>query len=89
MRSASSNRVAECSTCGGRRGAPSRNSGERLALEMKEGVLNAEALLAGYCELLYKRFGTYEEVARRTKLDRRTVKKYVLMVIGEEQKGGA
>ena len=31
-----------------------------------------------YCALLYRRHGTYEEVARRTKLDRRTVKKYVL-----------
>lgn len=36
-----------------------------------------EQLLAGYCSLLYKRYGTYEEVRRRTELDRRTVKKYV------------
>jgi hypothetical protein len=34
-------------------------------------------LLAGYCQLLYERVGTYEAVARRTHLDRRTVKKYV------------
>jgi two-component system, NtrC family, response regulator HydG len=64
---------------GVQRGASSRNAGERLALEMKEGSLNAEALLSGYCELLYERFGTYEEVSRRTQLDRRTVKKYVQM----------
>jgi DNA-binding NtrC family response regulator len=52
---------------------------ERLAQGMQEGLLNAEALLAGYCALLYQRFGTYEEVSRRTQLDRRTVKKYVQM----------
>ena len=39
-----------------------------------EGTLNAETLLSGYCELLYERHGTYEEVARRTNLDRRTAK---------------
>jgi DNA-binding NtrC family response regulator len=42
------------------------------------GALNAEQLLAAYCALLYERHGTYEEVARRTKLDRRTAKSYVL-----------
>jgi two-component system, NtrC family, response regulator HydG len=50
---------------------------ERLASGMKDGLFNAESLLAGYCALLYRRFGTYEEVSRRTQLDRRTVKKYV------------
>ena len=40
--------------------------------------MNAQELLHAYCALLYQRFGTYEEVARRVKLDRRTVKKYVL-----------
>jgi hypothetical protein len=38
---------------------------------------DANALLSRYCNLLYNRFGTYEEVARRMKLDRRTVKKYI------------
>ena len=52
---------------------------ERLAQGMQEGLFNAEALLAGYCALLYQRFGSYEEVSRRTQLDRRTVKKYVQM----------
>jgi DNA-binding CsgD family transcriptional regulator len=33
--------------------------------------------MSGYCALLYRRHGTYEEVARRTGLDRRTVKKYL------------
>ena len=41
------------------------------------GTLDAEALISGYCTLLYQRHGTFEEVSRRTKLDRRTVKKYV------------
>jgi hypothetical protein len=39
--------------------------------------LNADALLGGYCALLYEQSGNYETVARLTKLDRRTVKKYL------------
>jgi DNA-binding NtrC family response regulator len=39
---------------------------------------DADGLLADYCTLLYRSFGSYEEVARRLKLDRRTVKKYIL-----------
>jgi two-component system, NtrC family, response regulator HydG len=54
-----------------------QDGADRLALGIKEGILNAEGLLAGYCTLLYERFGTYEEVSRRTELDRRTVKKYL------------
>lgn len=50
---------------------------DRLAKEVKEGTLSAESLLTGYCTLLYKSLGSYEEVSRRTQLDRRTVKKYV------------
>jgi MoxR-like ATPase len=44
---------------------------------IESGTLDAEALLSGYCTLLHQRHGTFEEVSRRTKLDRRTVKKYV------------
>jgi hypothetical protein len=44
---------------------------------IENGTLDAEALLSGYCTLLHQRHGTFEEVSRRTKLDRRTVKKYV------------
>jgi DNA-binding NtrC family response regulator len=50
----------------------------RLQAGIDEGSLDAETLLAGYCELLYQRYGTYEEVARRTNLDRRTAKANIL-----------
>jgi transcriptional regulator with PAS, ATPase and Fis domain len=45
--------------------------------KLQEGSLEARELLSSYCNFLYQRFGNYEEVARRTKLDRRTVKKYI------------
>jgi len=43
-----------------------------------DGALDAQQLLARYCEMLYRQTGTYEEVARRTGLDRRTVRKYII-----------
>lgn len=60
-------------------------AGQRQDLDLKaalqsgieSGTLDAEALLSSYCTLLHQRHGTFEEVSRRTKLDRRTVKKYV------------
>ena len=42
-----------------------------------KGILTVTELLNQYCHILYKRYGTYEEVARRAKLDPRTVKKYL------------
>jgi transcriptional regulator of acetoin/glycerol metabolism len=52
-----------------------------LCAQLQEGIQNgsieAQQLLAGYCYLLYQRHGTYEAVARRAGLDRRTVKRYV------------
>jgi hypothetical protein len=48
-----------------------------LANGIANGGLDAHDLLAGYCTLLYRRFGTFEDVARRLNLDRRTVKKYI------------
>ena len=50
---------------------------EQLMADIDSGTMDAQALLADYCTLLYQRHGTYEEVARRTRLDRRTVKKYI------------
>lgn len=45
---------------------------------IEAGSYNAQDLMADYARLLYNRSGTYEEVARKTGLDRRTVKKYIL-----------
>jgi hypothetical protein len=39
--------------------------------------MDAQMLLSHYCALQYERYGSYEEVARRTALDRRTAKKYI------------
>ncbi len=44
---------------------------------VETGDIDAHTLMSGYCRLLYQRHGTYEEVARRTRLDRRTVKKHI------------
>ncbi|MCG6909011.1 MAG: sigma 54-interacting transcriptional regulator [Deltaproteobacteria bacterium] len=49
----------------------------RLQKSIESGEIDAQNLLGGYCTMLYQRFGTFEEVARRTNLDRRTVKKYI------------
>ncbi len=46
--------------------------------QAQAGTLDAESLLAAYCAHLHQQHGTYEEVARVTRLDRRTVKKYIL-----------
>ncbi len=48
-----------------------------LRAGIENGSIDAHSLTTGYCFHLHTRFGTYEEVARRTGLDRRTVKKYV------------
>jgi DNA-binding NtrC family response regulator len=48
-----------------------------LIMGVKEGSVDAQNLLSCYCALLYDRYGSYEEVARKTALDRRTVKKYI------------
>ena len=51
---------------------------DALVRDVRSGALNAQELMTRYCEMLYRQVGTYEEVARRTGLDRRTVRKYVL-----------
>lgn len=61
----------------GSSGPKSVNLREKLISDLETETLDADALLAGYCALLYEKSGTYEEVARRTNLDRRTVKRYL------------
>ena len=51
----------------------------RLLAGLDNGSLDADALLGGYCALLHERHFTIEEVARRTNLDRRTVKRYLAL----------
>ena len=48
-----------------------------LAGELRDGEMTATELTSRYCRLLYERLGSYEQVARRIDLDRRTVKKYI------------
>ena len=54
-------------------------SSEEDALEekLRAGQLTADELLSRYCALLYRRLGSYAEVARQTGLDPRTSRKYV------------
>jgi DNA-binding NtrC family response regulator len=61
----------------GSAGPKSAGLRETLMAGIEAETLNADELLAGYCALLYQKSGNYEVVARRTKLDRRTVKKYL------------
>ena len=53
------------------------NLEDEFIQKINTGTFKAKELVSQYCELLYQQFGTYEEVARRTGLDRRTVKKYL------------
>jgi DNA-binding NtrC family response regulator len=48
-----------------------------LAQTLRTGDLTAAELLTRYCTMLYRRLGTYAEVAKRTGLDPRTARKYV------------
>jgi len=51
---------------------------DALLLEkLRAGELTATELLARYSAMLYRRLGTYAEVAKRTGLDPRTSRKYV------------
>ncbi len=48
-----------------------------LIRAIESGSLDAEQLVAAYCRSLYQRHGTYEAVARLTRLDRRTAKRHI------------
>ncbi len=56
-------------------GSP-ESSGTRLAAPISKGEITAQDLLNAYCYELFEKYNTIGEVARRTGLDRRTVKKY-------------
>jgi DNA-binding NtrC family response regulator len=54
-----------------------RSRQDELVLGIESGTLTADEVLDSYCKILYDRCGTYEQVAKQTALDRRTVKKRV------------
>lgn len=62
----------------GESGTAALDLADRLKKGIEAGSLDADSLVKAYCALLYQRHLTYEEVARRTGLDRRTAKKYIL-----------
>ena len=54
---------------------------EQLAADIRDARLTATELIGRYCRALYDRLGSYEQVARRIELDRRTVKKHIERVL--------
>jgi hypothetical protein len=59
---------------------PLAGGAETILSDFSEGRLTAAELLSRYCTLVYKHTGSYEETARRTGLDRRTVRSKVILV---------
>ena len=53
------------------------SSAAAVAQAIDDGRVTADELVARYCQALYARSGNFSEVAARTGLDRRTVKKHV------------
>ncbi|MCP4020629.1 MAG: sigma-54-dependent Fis family transcriptional regulator [Desulfobacteraceae bacterium] len=53
-----------------------------LSQKLAQGISNQDIkvseLISGYCALLYDTLGTYEQVAKKTGLDRRTIKKHIM-----------
>ncbi|HSH68996.1 MAG TPA: sigma 54-interacting transcriptional regulator [Deferrisomatales bacterium] len=66
--------------------APGMPAERDLLGELDEGKLDAQGLMSIYCHKLYARHGSYEEVARRLKLDWRTVKKHVVAATGDSSR---
>jgi transcriptional regulator of acetoin/glycerol metabolism len=54
-----------------------RSRQDDLINGIQSGTLTADEVLDSYCKILYDRHGTYEQVAKMTALDRRTVKKRI------------
>ncbi len=50
---------------------------EDVSTALTQGNLSVQELTSLYCRRLFKRYGSYEDVAKRTGLNWRTVKKYV------------
>ncbi len=50
---------------------------ERIQAKVVQGEVSAQEMLCDYCKMLHQRHGTFEQVAKITGLDRRTVKKYI------------
>jgi hypothetical protein len=61
----------------GERAEAAPNEEDALTDRLRAGQLTADELLSRYCALLYRRLGTYAEVAKQTGLDPRTSRKYV------------
>lgn len=57
--------------------APAPSADDDFLRQAAAGLLDADTLLAGYSALLYRRNGTYEEVARKLGVDRRTAKRHL------------
>ena len=60
-----------------RRCGPDAGAALGRGADVAEDELDAKSVLARHCAALYERHGTFEQVARITGLDRRTVKKHV------------
>jgi hypothetical protein len=56
---------------------PSGNAVSKISHGIESGSMTAQEMLSDYCRILYDRLGTYEAVAKTTKLDRRTVRKHI------------
>lgn len=50
---------------------------QQLGHRIQKKDISVASLVSGYCKLLYEELGTYEKVAQKTGLDRRTIKKHI------------
>jgi transcriptional regulator with AAA-type ATPase domain len=61
----------------GDRGQGASMKPAQLVADIAAGNVSAQELMTTYCRMLYEKHGTYEEVAKITRLDRRTARKYI------------
>ncbi len=59
------------------RGSAAVEAADPELRELHAGTMDARQVLAAYCAMLHRRHGSLAAVARVTRLDRRTVRKYV------------